>query len=196
MRTSFRVLSVAAALTVFAVPAVQAQMGSGSGPVTVALSAKKNETLTLALSASALTNTDLATSNVMGTLTATMSWTLSASRTAVNLVGWFASTDALTDGATPTATTIATSDFLGECTSASLTGGTCAASAAFTETSTLPGAVAGATRVLWTSPSISGTNRVQSAVDIGLKFAVAPTRVTTLPAGTYTGTLNLRAFAQ
>ncbi len=193
MRTTFRVLSVAAALTVFAVPAVQAQILSNA--TTVALSATKVEVLSLSLSTATLSNTDLVASNVVGGLTATMGWSLSPSRGNVNLVGWFTTTAAMTDGlATPNQ--IAFSEFLGACTAMGLTGSTCSATpAAFTGTDAAVG-VAGASRVLWTSPAITGTTRNQSGVAVGLSFSVAAARVATLPAGTYTGTLNLRAYAQ
>lgn len=194
MRTTLRVLSVAAALTVFAVPAAQAQLSNG--PVQVALSATKVEVLTLSLGGvTTLTNSDLVASNIVGGLTATMGWTLSPSRGNVNLVGWFSSTVAMTDALSP-ANEIATSEFLGACTSSGLTGATCSATpGAFTGTDATLG-VAGASRVLWTSPAITGTTRNQTAVAVGLSFSVAAARVASLPAGTYTGTLNLRAYAQ
>ena len=102
---------------------------------------------------------------------------LLASRSSVQLVGWFASTTALTDGASP-ATTIATTDVTAACTNADI--GTCA-TGDFGGTATLaPGAIAGASMTLWTSPPINGTNRTGSeAVDIEL--AIKAAAVTALP---------------
>lgn len=194
MRSTFRTLTILAGLIAFAAPAAQAQIVS-NGPVQIDLTATKVEVLTLGLSSTALTNTDLSASNVMGSLTATLDWTLSPSRSNVTLVGWFGSTTALTDGlATPN--TVSTAEFQGGCTSASLAGGTCPALGAFTEAGvTAVGSTASATRTLWTSPAITGTNRVRTGITVGLTFAVDNARVLTLPAGTYTGVLNLRAFA-
>lgn len=194
MRSTFRTLTILAGLVVFAAPAAQAQIASNA--TTVALSATKVEVLTLALSSNTLTNTDLSASNVMGAITATLDWTLSPSRGNVHLVGWFGTTTALTDGlATPN--TVSTAEFLGACTSASLAGGTCAASGAFSGAAVAAvGSTASASKLLWTSPAITGTTRNQTGVAIGLSFAVDAARVATLPAGTYTGTLNLRAYAQ
>lgn len=192
-------VSFSAGLALLALSAqdVSAQIVSGAAPAQVSLSAAKVEVLTLNLSTATLTNTDLAASNVIGSLTATMDWTLSPSRGNVYLVGWFNSTTAMTDGlATPN--TVPTSDFLGACTATSMTGATCSTTAAaFTDVAnTAVGSTAGASRTLWTSAAITGTTRNQTGVTAGLQFSIAPTRVSALPAGTYTGTLNLRAYAQ
>lgn len=194
MRSILRTTLCAAVLTVFVAPAAQAQILS-NGPLQVSLSATKVEVLSLSLSTATLTNSDLAANNVVGGLTASMTWALSPGRGNVHLVGWFSSTVAMTDGlATPNEVSV--SDFLGACTSAGMTGATCSATpGAFTETNLVLG-VPTATRVLWSSPAITGATRNQNGVAVGLSFSVASTRVATLPAGTYTGTLNLRAYAQ
>lgn len=75
-------------------------------------------------------------------------------------------------------------------------GSICSPSAAFTETANTVVGSSGATRTLWTSAAITGTTRNQTGVTAGLEFSIAPAAVAALPAGTYNGTLNLRAYAQ
>lgn len=193
-------IGAAAGLALLALSAQGAQaqaIVSGAAPAQVALSATKVERLTLTLSTTALTNVDLAASNVVGNLNATMAWTLSPSRGNVHLVGWFGSTTAMTDGlATPN--TVSTADFLGACTATNMTGASCSSvAAAFTDgADAAVGSTVGATRVLWSSPAITGTTRNQTGVLASLRFEINSAAVAALPAGTYTGTLNLRAYAQ
>lgn len=184
------------ALVALAAQSAQAQILS-NGPMAVSLQGVKVERLSLALSTNALAATDLANNNVLGSLNATMSWSLNPSRGNVYLVGWFNSTAALSDGlATPN--TIASSDVLAACTATNLTGSTCSATpVAFDQAADAAvGSTDGASRVLWSSPAITGTTRNQSGIYAGLTFQIRSTAVAALPAGTYNGTLNLRAYAQ
>lgn len=167
-----------------------------AGAQAVTINATKQEVLSLTLSAATLTNTDLAASNNIGSLTATLGWTLSPSRNAVVLAGYFTTPDALADAA-PGGSSIAYADFAGSCTSSSLASPQYCSSAA--EAFTSPNAalgLAGGSRILWASPVINGTNRIVSGATVGLNFIVTPTAIAALPAGTYSGVLNLRAYAQ
>jgi hypothetical protein len=116
----------------------------------------------------------------------TTNWVLSASRSAVTLVGCFASaTVALTDGAT-TPNNIPSSEVLGQ-----MTTGTPTAFTAFTQIAPLGSAGAG---LILFRRALSGTSRSAKRTDnLNRKIDLATQPL--LPAGSYTGTLNLQAQA-
>jgi hypothetical protein len=116
----------------------------------------------------------------------TTTWVLSAGRTAVTLVGYFASaTVALTDGAA-TPDNIPASEVLGQVTTGAPTSFT-----AFTQTAPLGTAGAGLT--LFTQ-GLSGANRTANRTD-NLNLEINLSSQPQLPAGSYTGTLNIQAQA-
>jgi hypothetical protein len=111
---------------------------------------------------------------------------MNRNRTSVTLFGYFASaTAALTDGGSP-ANNIPTSEVFGQVTS-----GTPTTYTAFTGSGAL--GTAGATLTLFTQ-TISNANRSANRSD-NLNLKIDLTSQPQLPAGTYTGTLNLQAQA-
>jgi len=159
-----------------------------SNTATVTLNATLNESLTVAATPSNVNFTLLSGGTATGSapVAMTTSWILKNSRTTVTLVGYFASaTAALSDGAT-TPTNIPTSEVLGQVTTGAPTSFT-----AFTQTAALGPAGAGLT--LFTQ-AISNTNRASSRND-NLNLEINLTSQPQLPAGSYTGTLNLQAQA-
>lgn len=172
----------------------QAQILSAGGAAAVALKGTKIEVLSLNVAGVLNTNADLATSANLGNLTATLDWSLSPSRSNVFLVGYFSTAYALTDGG---GNDVAPTAFWGACTTdEALPGDTCPTTlAGFTGSDAIV-AGGGASRTLWSSPSITGALRNQTGVAVGLNFQLDPTVVAALPAGVYQGTLYLRAYAQ
>jgi hypothetical protein len=159
-----------------------------SNTATVSLTATLGESLTVAASPTAVTfalvSGGTATGNIPVAMTTT--WILSGSRTTVTLVGYFASaTAALSDGGSP-AVDIPTSELLGQ-----VTTGTPTTFTAFTATAPLGPAGAGLT--LFTQ-AISSTNFASTRTD-NLDLEINLADQTQLPAGTYTGTLNIQAQA-
>lgn len=182
-----RSLSVAAMLFVAASSATFAQ-ALNSNTATVALNATLSESLTVSATPSTVSFALVSGSTATGSAPVAMTtkWILSNARTSVTLVGYFASaTAALTDGAT-TPTNIPTSEVLGQVTTGAPTTYT-----AFTQTAPLGPAGAGLT--LFTQ-AISGTNRAATRND-NLNLQINLTSQPQLPAGSYTGTLNLQAQA-
>jgi hypothetical protein len=180
-----KLISVFALLTLL-VPAAVCQLTSNTA--SVALKATLGESLTVAATPSTVAIPLLSGGTAIGSspVAITTTWILSASRTAVTLVGYFSSaTAALTDGAT-TPTNIPSSEVLGQ-----MTTGTPAAFTAFTQTSPLGAAGAGLT--LFTQ-NLSGTNRTANRTD-NLNLEINLASQPQLPAGTYTGTLNIQAQA-
>ncbi|HTB96503.1 MAG TPA: hypothetical protein VK716_05810 [Terracidiphilus sp.] len=182
-----RSLSVATVLFLVATSATFAQ-ALNSNTATVALNATLSESLTVAATPAnvtfALVNGGTATGNAPVVMTT--KWVLSGARTSVTLVGYFSSaTAALTDGAT-TPTNIPTSEVFGQVTS-----GTPTSYTAFTQTAPL--GTAGAGLSLFTQ-AISASNRASNRSD-NLNLQINLTAQPQLPAGTYTGTLNLQAQA-
>lgn len=159
-----------------------------SSTATVSLNATLSESLTVAATPSNVTFALVSGSTATGSAPVAMTtkWILSGARTSVTLVGYFSSAAAaLTDGAT-TPTNIPTSEVLGQVTTGAPTAFT-----AFTQTAPLGTAGAGLT--LFTQ-AISGTNRAATRTD-NLNLQINLTAQPQLPAGTYTGTLNLQAQA-
>jgi hypothetical protein len=180
-----KLIPVLALLTLL-VPAAVCQLTSNTA--SVALNAALGESLTVAATPSTVAIPLLSGGTAIGSSPVAIitTWILSASRTAVTLVGYFSSaTAALTDGAT-TPTNIPSSEVLGQ-----MTTGTPAAFTAFTQTSPLGAAGAGLT--LFTQ-NLSGTNRTANRTD-NLNLEMNLPSQPQLPAGTYTGTLNIQAQA-
>jgi hypothetical protein len=180
-----KLISVLALLTL-AVPAAVSQLISNTA--SVALKATLGESLTVAATPSAVTIPLVSGGTAPGTspVAITTTWVLSATRTAVTLVGYFSSaTAALTDGA-GTPNNIPASEVLGQ-----MTTGTPTSFTAFTQTAPLGAAGAGLT--LFTQ-GLTGTNRSANRTD-NLNLEINLASQPQLPAGTYTGTLNIQAQA-
>jgi hypothetical protein len=159
-----------------------------SNTASVALKATLGESLTVAATPSTVAIPLVSGGTATGTspVAITTNWVLSASRTAVTLVGYFSSaTAALTDGAA-TPDNIPASEVLGQ-----VTTGTPTSFTAFTQTAPLGAAGAGLT--LFTQ-ALTGANRTANRTDnlnLEINLAAQPQ----LPAGSYTGTLNIQAQA-
>jgi hypothetical protein len=159
-----------------------------SNTASVALRATLGESLTVAATPSTVAIPLVSGGTAAGTspVAITTTWVLSASRTTVTLVGYFASaTVALTDGAT-TPANIPASQVLGQ-----VTTGTPTSFTAFTQTAPLGTAGAGLT--LFTQ-GLSGANRTANRTD-NLNLEINLASQPQLPAGNYTGTLNIQAQA-
>jgi hypothetical protein len=182
---SAKLIPVLALLTL-AIPAAFCQLNSNTA--SVALRATLGESLTVAATPSTVAIPLVSGGTAIGTspVAITTTWVLSASRTAVTLVGYFSSaTVALTNGAS-TPANIPSSEVLGQ-----MTTGTPTAFTAFTQTSPLGAAGAG---LILFSQALSGTNRTSNRTDnlnLEINLAAQPQ----LPAGAYTGTLNIQAQA-
>jgi hypothetical protein len=180
-----KLISMLALLTL-AVPAAVCQLTSNTA--SVALKATLGESLTVAATPSAVTIPLTSGGTATGTspVAITTTWVLSATRTAVTLVGYFSSaTAALTDGAA-TPNNIPASEVLGQ-----MTTGTPTTFTAFTQTAPLGAAGAGLT---FFTQALSGTNRTANRTD-NLNLEINLASQPQLPAGTYTGTLNIQAQA-
>ena len=179
-----RVLRIAALLLPIALTTTlaAAQLNSGAQPIT--LTANLSESLTVTLSASAVNFTLAAgsTTNAGSTgITATTAWVLKPSRTAVGVYAYFASAPAaLTDGA---GDNIPSSAFF-----IADNGG---ASTALTATVPFGGALAG---LQLANVPIVAANRTGTRTD-AMAFNINLSTLPTLPANTYTGTLNIQAQA-
>lgn len=177
-----RLLAVAL-LAVGATSLASAQaLNSGASPI--ALNATLAESLTLSLTANAV-NFPLAAGTAANpgstNITATTTWVLKSTRTAVGVYAYFtAAASALTDGAgdniPSSAFTIANN------------GG---AATALTNTVAFGGATAG---LQLENIAITAANRSGTKNDI-MAFNINLTTLPQLPAATYTGTLNIQAQA-
>jgi hypothetical protein len=180
-----RLIPVLALLTL-TIPAAVCQLNSNTA--SVALNAILGESLTVAATPSTVNIPLVSGGTAPGSspVAITTTWVLSSSRTAVTLVGYFSSaTVALTNGATIPAN-IPASEVLGQ-----VTTGTPTAFTAFTQTAPLGGAGAGLT--LFTQ-GLTGANRATNRTD-NLNLEINLASQPQLPAGTYTGTLNIQAQA-
>ena len=159
-----------------------------SNTASVALKATLTESLTVAATPRAVSIPLVSGGVATGSspVAITTAWVLNGGRTAVTLVGYFSSaTAALTDGAT-TPNNIPASEVLGQ-----VTTGTPTTFTPFTQTAPLGPAGAGLT--LFSLP-LTSTNQTASRTDnllLEINLASQPQ----LPAGTYTGTLNIQAQA-
>jgi hypothetical protein len=166
--------------------------GYPSGISSVALSASVDESLTLTVPVGAV---DFGTLIPGGPPAAgspsvpiTTSWVLKPNRGNVTLMGYFDTTDALTDIGPPAAH-ITTSQVLGKVTGAGP--GSPTTFTAFTGGPVDTVGTAVASLQLFREP-ISGTNKVKSRTDtLDLEINADAQQ----PAGTYTGTLRIRAIA-
>lgn len=116
----------------------------------------------------------------------TTTWVLRANRGTVKLVGYFDTTNALTD-AGPPAASIDVANVFGQ-----VTTGTPTTFTAFTQ-SVIGIGTAGASLELF-SETITGVNKNKTrtdTLDLQIDLTTAPQQ----PAGTYTGTLRIRAIA-
>lgn len=181
-------LTAAAVLGFAVVPFNTFAAPLNSNTPTVALSASMNESLSLSVTVNTVNFTLVDGQTVAGSAAVpiTTNWVLLPSRTSVKLYSFFASsTAALTDGYT-TPDNIPSSDVLGQVTTGLPTTFT-----AFSQTA--PFGASGAGLQLYTQAiSSSSSNFVGTRTDnLSLEIATP----TTLPAGTYTGTLTLEAQA-
>ena len=126
------------------------------------------------------------TANGSAPVVITTQWLMLSTRSSVKLFGWFTTpTAALTDGlATPN--NIPSSEVLGQ-----VATGTPTSFTAFTQTNTV--GTAGGGLLLYTQ-TLTALNRASSRTD-NLALQIDLTSQPQLPAGTYTGTLNLQAQA-
>jgi hypothetical protein len=152
----------------------------------ISLNATMSESLTVALSANAV-SFNLAAGGAANpgstNITATTTWVLKPGRTAVGIYAYFAnSAAALSDGGTP-ANNIPSADFF-----ISDNGG---ASAALTNTVAYGGSNAG---LQLANVAITGANKSSSHTDV-MAFNINLSSLPQLPAGSYTGTLNIAAQA-
>lgn len=176
----FLALLMAAAFTSLA----SAQLSSGGQAIT--LNASLSESLSLSLSANSVNFTlspGSATNAGSTTITATTSWVLNPSRTAVKVYAYFGSSAAaLTDGS---GDNIPSSAF-----SISDNGG---AAAATTNTVVFGAANAG---LQLANVAINGTNKNSNRTDqMAFNIDLSGGTLPQLPAGSYTGTLNIQAQA-
>ncbi len=157
-----------------------------SGAQAIALSASLAESLTVSLSANSVNFTlaaGSATNAGSSNITATTTWVLKPTRTAVTVNAYFASaTAALTDGS---GDNIPSSAFF--------IADNAGASTALTATGPFGGALAG---LQLANVAITGANKNASRTD-AMAFNINLTGGTLpqLPAGTYTGTLSIQAQA-
>lgn len=182
-------LVLALGLLAVTTPAALCQLNSNTA--TVSLNATLAESLTVAATPSAVNFNLVAGGTATGSapVAITTTWVMSGSRSTVTLTGYFSSaTAALTSGGT-SPVNIPTSEVFGQVTTGSPTTYT-----AFTQSPSGTGlGVSGASLQLF-QQAISGTNRASNRSD-NLNLQINLTGQPQLPAGTYTGTLNLQAQA-
>lgn len=177
-----------AAVVLLLIPAVsQAQVLTPQSNVT--LNARLTETLSISLTGASLVNFTLVPGGVAAgdsSVAIQTSWVLRPNRTAVKLVGYFDTTNALTDPGPPSAD-IASSNVFGRVATGSPTSFT-----AFTGTVAGVG-TAGASLQLF-SETILGTNKTKTRTD-NLDLQIDLTSAPQQPAGDYTGVLRIQAIA-
>ena len=152
-----------------------------SGPTTVALNATLAESLTLAVAPTTVSFTLVpsGTANGNSPVTITTTWVLGTARTSLNVYAYFTSTTALTDAGTDI---IPTSKFNG-----SINGG------AFSSFTGGTGPFGVNSKVVFSRViGGAGTFNASHADTLGLQI---DTTGLNLPAGSYTGTLNIQAQA-
>lgn len=181
-------VSIAAGLLALVSPAALLGQAQTSNTSTVALTATLPESLSISADYSSVNFNLISGAAATGSTPVTIktSWILKNSRQNVRLTGSFASaTAALTDGGSP-AVNIPTSEVFGQVGSGSFN--------AFTQGPDAGGVgTAGASLNLLTQP-ITSSNYNSSAQTV-LNLKIDLTSQPQLPAGTYTGTLNLQADA-
>lgn len=179
------------ALGLLAVSSPVALCQLSSNTASVALTAKLQESLTVAATPNAVNFALVAGSKATGSapVAITTTWIMAGSRSSVTLTGYFTNpVAALTSGGT-SPMNIASSEILGE-----VSTGTPTTYTAFTQTpATGAAGVAGGSLLLF-KQGITSTNRSANRTD-NLDLQIDLTGQPQLPAGTYTGTLNLVAQA-
>ena len=188
---SLRVVRNAMVTLVTLASAAHAQSGLLSNAATVSLSATKTASLTIAINSGATQTMANLTDNVVNSFATpvniTTTWDINPSAAAVVLVGHFATpASALTNGTDVIASSLVkgrlgTSGAFNPFSGAVVTGGSSSVG------------VAGGTLALF-SQAITGVNKKSNRTDdLYLQIDLTGQTVT---AGTYTGTLNLRAITQ
>lgn len=188
---SARSLRHAATLIAVFAGAAQAQSGLLSNTATVAINATKQATLTVAINSGGTqtmtTLTDNAVNNFATPVNITTTWDINPSAAAVVLVGYFSNpSQALASGTNYITSSlvkgrIGTSGTFNPFSGAAVTGGASSVG------------VAGGSLSLF-SQSINGTNKASNRTDdLYLQIDLTGQSVS---AGTYAGTLNLRAITQ
>ncbi len=179
---------VTLAVVVVAMSSLLGAQAISSGAQPIALNAQLAESLTLNLTANAV-NFTLAPGSAANAgstnITATTTWVLKPGRTQVTVDAYFATAAAaLTDGGTPANNIPSSAFFISD------NGG---ASAALVNSVAFGGANAG---LRLATVAITGANKNSSRTD-NMAFNINLTGGTLpqLPAGTYTGTLNIQAQA-
>jgi hypothetical protein len=177
-------LAVAVAIVMLGFSSLASAAALDSGAQTITLNATLNESLTLSLSGN-LVNFTLAAGSASNAgsapITATTKWILKPGRTAVTVNAYFSSTSALTDGAA--GDIIPASAF-----QIKNNGGTFAAL-----TNTTPYSTSG---LQLENIAITGTNKNSSSTDaMQFNIDLSAGSLPQLPAGAYTGTLNIQAQA-
>lgn len=173
---------------VLATAGITANAQLTSSVASVQLNATLQESLTVSATPANVTFNLVPGGTALGNapVAITTSWVLKGSRSSVTLSGYFSSaTAALSDGAA-TPTDIPSSDVLGQ-----VTTGLPTAFTSFTQSA--PVGTAGAGLELF-NQAISASNRATSRTD-NLNLQINLTGLPQLPAGSYTGTLNLQAQA-
>ena len=188
-RSPLRVLTLGAlmlSLASLTAPAAHAQVNSNAG--TVGVTATLPESLTVSASPSTVTFTLVPQGTAAGSspVSVVTSWVMLPTRASVNLYSWFATpTAALTDGAA-TPNNIPSSAVY-----ASTPNGIPTTLTAFTQTNAL-GSSNGGLKLF--SQALTLLNREGTRTD-AVTMQVNLTSVPQLPAGTYTGTLNVQVQA-
>jgi hypothetical protein len=185
--TRFYVLSGLLAISVGILPnTASAQVNSNAATVT--LNATLGESIVISATPGTVNFTlvDGGTAAGSAPVAITTTWLVNSTRANVALYAWFGSpAAAMTDGlATPN--NIPSSEFFGQCTTGLPTIYT-----AFTQSNTL-GVSGGGLKIF--TVALSSSNRSSSRTD-NLNLEINLTAQPQLPAGSYTGTLNLQAQA-
>jgi hypothetical protein len=190
MNSSFyRRFSIALAL--FAASVAMTKQGSAqlnSGSASVTLNATLAESLTISATPASVNFTLVAGGTAVGSapVVITSNWILSTTRANVKLYAWFATpTAALTDGLS-TPDNIPSSEVLGQVTS-----GTPTSYTAFTQSNTVGTANGG---LLLYTQTLTSSNRSSNRTD-NLNLEINLGAQPQLPAGSYTGLLNIQAQA-
>lgn len=179
-------VSLSLSLLVLSSQAAQAQLNSNSATVT--LNATLAETLTIAATPANVNFTLVqgGISTASAPVQIVSSWLLGPGRATVKLYAWFATpAAALTDGAA-TPDNIPSSQVFGQ-----VTTGTPTSYTAFTQSNTLGTANGG---LLLYTQALSSGNRAATRTD-NLNLQINLASQAQLPAGVYTGTLNIQAQA-
>jgi hypothetical protein len=185
-----RTLALATAATALTSAAALAQAGVTSNTATVSINATKVPSLTVVVNSGGTqtlgTLTDNAVNNFSGPVNITTSWDINPSASSVSLVAYFSTpAQALANGTDY----IASSLVKGRVTTGSPTSYT-----AFSGSAVGGVGSAGGSLTLFTT-AITGANKRANRTD-NLDLQIDLTGQAPITAGTYTGTLNLRAVTQ